>query len=176
MWGNQALAESVWETVFRVLDRTQTATQLLTDDDLNHEKPIGLLGNVRTEKSGPHKDHFNLKTHGLVHLINGMRIYAISHGIREPSTLGRLKRLAAKGVFSKDTADLLQTGFETLMMFKIKTNVEKLAAARAPDNYIQPAAMSRKQRNLLKDALLSVVQMQKMISSDFSSAWSHFFS
>jgi len=176
VWGNQALAESVWETVFRVLDQTQAATQLLTNDDLNREKPIGLLGNIRTEKNGPYKDQFNLKTHGLVHLINGMRIYAISHGIRETSTLGRLKQLAAKGVFSKDTADLLQTGFETLMMFRIQTNAEKLAAGRTPDNYIRPSTMSRKQRNLLKDSLLAVVQMQKMISSDFSSAWSNFFS
>jgi CBS domain-containing protein len=176
VWGNQALAESLWETIFKVLDRTQTATQLLTNDDLNHEKPIGLLGNVRTEKSGPYKDQFNLKTHGLVHLINGMRIYAMNHEIREPSTLGRLKRLTDKEVFSSDTADLLKTGFETLMMFKIQANVEKLASGKVPDNYIQPSTMSRKQRNLLKDSLLAVVQMQKMISSDFSSAWSNFFS
>lgn len=63
-----------------------------------------MLGNIRTEKNGPHKDQFNLKTNGLVHLINGMRIYAMNHAIKEASALGRLKRLADKAVFSRDTA------------------------------------------------------------------------
>jgi CBS domain-containing protein len=176
LWGNHALADILWETIFGVLEKAEVTNHMLTHDDLQREKPIGLLGKIRTEKSGPHKDAFNLKTNGLVHLVNGMRIYAVNHRIKEASTLGRLERLTEKQVFSEDTAELLKTGFETLMMFKIRINAEKLNSGEVPDNYIRPAELTRKQRELIKDSLLAVMQMQKTIHGDFNSAWLNFFS
>ncbi|THB80850.1 MAG: CBS domain-containing protein [Desulfobacteraceae bacterium] len=176
VWGNQSLADEVRETVFKILSQAEVSNHMLTRDDVTHEKPIGFMGHIRTEKSGPNKDQLNLKTHGLVHLINGIRIYAVNQEIKEVSTLGRLEALTRQGTFDKDTAEILRTGFETLMMFRIRTNVEKLAAGEVPDNYVHPGSMSRKQRELLKDALLAVGHMQKMITRDFNRAWIGFFS
>ena len=136
---------------------------MLTSDDLKHEKPVGFLGHIRTKKSGPHKNQFNIKNSGLVHLINGIRIYAVNNGITEPSTLGRLKLLTQKG-------------FETLMMLKITANLENIASGQSVDNYIFPAKLSEMQRTLLKDALSAVTQIQKLINNDFNVVWINYFS
>ena len=176
VFGNQVLADLVWEKIFNVLGNSEVTSHMLTSDDLKHEKPVGFLGHIRTKKSGPHKNQFNIKNSGLVHLINGIRIYAVNNGITEPSTLGRLKLLTQKGIFSKDTSDLLQTGFETLMMFKITANLENIASGQLVDNYIFPAKLSKMQRTLLKDALSAVTQIQKLINNDFNVVWINYFS
>lgn len=176
VWGNPALADGIWDKIFTNFSQAETSSHMLSQDDRSGEKPVNFLGTIRTARSGPYKDQFNLKNHAIVHLVNGMRLFAVNNGIREPSTIGRLKQLRKAGVFTADTADILETGFETLVMFRIRANVEKRAKGKPTDNYITPALLSKKQRTLLKDALMAVDHMQKLVSSHFTAPWMNFFS
>ena len=175
IWGNMALAESFWKTIFSAFKDSITASHLLTKDDLKYDIPVNFLGNIVTEKSGPHKNQINLKTAGLVHIANCARILAIRHDIREPSTLGRLRQLVEKKVISAEDAELFQSSFETLMMFKIRENMKKFRQGSHPDNFIDPYALRKRERMLLKDALSGVAQLQKLINREFNVPWLKYF-
>lgn len=176
VWGNHALARRLWETIFQIFEDPEKINHMLTNADLKFAVPINFLGNLRTEKTGPRKNQLNLKTGGLVHLINGMRIFAVNNGIMEPSTLGRLAALAEKGVVSERKARLFKAAFETLLMFRIRANFQKSTQGEPPDNHIDPSTLTGAEQMLLKDALSSVSQMQKLVHNRFSQTALNFFS
>lgn len=176
VWGNQALAERLWETIFNVFEDPEKINHMLTNEELKFDIPINFLGNIRTEKSGPHKNQLNLKTGGLVHLVNGMRIFAVNNRIVETSTLGRLKLLAEMGIISQKKIVFFKTAFETLIMYKITSNLKKMKEGGAPDNYIDPSTLTSGEAMLLKDALHAVSEMQKFIYNKFSQTALNFFS
>ena len=175
VYGNFGLAGQFSEKIFKVFQNSQNTSHLLARDDRRFKVPINFLGSLATEKHGPYKNLINLKTGGLVHLVNGMRILAVNHRIEEPGTLGRLSRLTEAGVFSKDDAEFFRTIFETLMMFKIRTNLNRIRMNQDPDDHIDPSALNSGERLLLKDALSGVIQFQKRIESAFSVPWVDFF-
>nr|WP_320014190.1 DUF294 nucleotidyltransferase-like domain-containing protein [uncultured Desulfobacter sp.] len=170
IWGNQALAQALWNKIFQVFEDPEKMNHMLTDLDMQFAISINFLGNLRTEKKGPHKNQLNLKKGGLVHIINGARIFAINNRITETSTLGRLRQLTEMGVISEQKYDVLKTAFETLVMFKLRTNLKKMSRNRERDHYIDPSTLSGSETILLKDAMSSASQMQKLINSRFSQA------
>ncbi|RLC03564.1 MAG: hypothetical protein DRI57_28990 [Deltaproteobacteria bacterium] len=86
-----SLAEKFRNEIFQVSEASLTTQHKMIKDDFQHKLPISFLGTYVTEKSGEHKNETDLKKSGSVHIINGMRIFAIKNRISEPSTFGRLR-------------------------------------------------------------------------------------
>lgn len=176
IWGNQALAKTLWDRIFAVFEEPEKINHMLIKEDERFPLPLTFMGNIRTEKSGPRKNQVNLKTGGVVHIVNGARLFAVNHQIAEPSTLGRLEQLAEKGVFSRRKAGLFQACFETLTMLKVRGNLRKIQRNETPDNFIDPEDLSSSELVLLKDALATAGHMQKLMQMKFSQPALDFFS
>ena len=171
IWGDAGLADRAWSFIVTAFaDSTRTGALLLRDDQMQRS-PMGILGKIMTERKGPQKGLFNLKKSALVHMVNAIRLLALSQHIATASTLARLDQLAHKKVISNADADFYRAGFETLMMFRIRENLKKVRAGQLPDNTVDPKNLNRYETLLLKDALSAVVQLQKRISRQFESPW-----
>ena len=175
VWGSRSLAESLWETIFQAFQDSMGASHLLSTDDRQFSAPLSLLGTIVTEKSGPHKDQLNLKTRALVHMVNALRLLAVNQRISEPSTLARLRLLAEAGAIAAQDADHYRTAFETLMLFKIRSDARQVAQGQAPNHYLDPRQLTPRDRLLLKDALAAVVRLQKEMQNRFQVFWVNFF-
>lgn len=175
LWGARSLADLLWQEITRAFADSMQAGHLLSSDDRQFAAPISLLGAIVTERSGPHKDQINLKTRALVHMVNALRLMAVGQGIDEPSTRGRLRRLAEAGVLDRDEVDYYRAAFETLMLLKIRTDAQQAARGEAPDHYLAPAALASRDRLLLKDALGAVARLQKAMQRRNDVFWMHFF-
>jgi CBS domain-containing protein len=175
LWGNTSLADTLWEGVSRAFSDSTSAGHMLSRDDQKLAAPIGFLGKIVTERSGPHKGRLNLKTTALVHMINAVRLLAVHQGISTPSSLDRLDRLAEKRFLSPEDAAFYKAGFETLMMFRIRENLKRVRAGGSPDNTLDPKTLDKSETLLLKDALSAVSQLQKRISKTFQVPWMNFF-
>lgn len=173
--GDETLARALQERLFAAFASSLDASHLLTRDDHHAGSPVGLLGGIQTERRGPYKDRLNLKTAALVHLINGLRIFAVNHRISEPSSLGRLEQLEAAGAVEAEEAALFRASFETLMLFKIRVNLDQLHRGTPIVPYLDPAALSRDERVALKDALAGVARMQKLLNRRFKVFWLNYF-
>jgi CBS domain-containing protein len=133
------------------------------------------MGTIITEKRAPHKNQINLKTAGIVHIVNSARILAVNSGISEPSTFRRLDQLTQAGLIPEEDAEFFRTSFETLMMFKIRENMKKVKQGKTADNYIDPSEFRRSEIRLLKDALSGVSQLQKLVNKKFNVMWLKYF-
>jgi CBS domain-containing protein len=171
IWGNVALAEKFREAIFAAFRESITARHMMTRDDLQYKLPINFLGTFVTTRSGPHKNQIDLKKAGTLHIVNGIRIFAIKNEISEPSTFGRLQELVARKAIPAEDAELFEASFETLMMFRIRENAKKARQGHSPDNHIDPYSLRKRERMILKDALSGVSQLQKLVNSQFNVAW-----
>lgn len=176
VWGDKTLADRLWNKIFTVFDDPEKINHMLTSEAMKFSVPITFMGAVRTEKTGPRKNQVNIKSGGLVHMINGIRLFAVNNRISEPSTLGRLDALTRAGVISKKRAELFRASFETLVMLRIRSNLNKVRQNQEPDNHVDMTELSNIESVLLKDALTSVGQMQKLVYNRFTQTALNFFS
>ncbi|HSO18051.1 MAG TPA: DUF294 nucleotidyltransferase-like domain-containing protein [Desulfosarcina sp.] len=175
VWGDAGLADALWESIARSFAESTSAGHLLSSDDRKLSAPLDWRGRVNIERSGPRKGRFNLKTAALVHMINAVRLLAVSRGIATPSTLDRLDRLVDDGCLDAGDAAAYGAGFETLMMFRTRENLKRVHAGKPPDNTLDPGLLDREDSQRLKDALAAVVRLQKRIGKGFHVPWMNYF-
>ena len=175
VWGNNSLADTLWDDIVDAFSGSMSAGHMLSRDDQKLVAPIGILGKIATERSGPKKGRINLKTAALVHMVNAVRLLALRRGISTPSTLERLDRLVDSHDLSAEDAAFYRAGFETLMMFRIRENLKRVRDGRPPDNTLDPGTLNKSETLLLKDALSAVAQLQKRMSKGFHVPWMNYF-
>ncbi len=123
--------------------------------------PVGFFKNFIVERDGEHKNKLNLKLYGLVPLITCLKILALHEGIPETNTLERLKALGKKAILTIDQLEMLEQAYETFLTLKVRANLADLDAGRELSNHIDPALLSTRQKQLLKEAFWAVSQLQK---------------
>ncbi|RYD01817.1 hypothetical protein N752_28610 [Desulforamulus aquiferis] len=167
VYGERALAKTLWEYFVQYFNISSPASHLLATDELKFRPPLGFRNNIVTEKSGPHKNEINLKSSAAIHIVNCIRIFALNHGITETSTLGRLRELVEQRIIDKDDAEYIQSAYETIMMFRIRENLRKYQLELPPDNFINPNRLSKRERAILKDSLSIILRLQKTTEKNF---------
>ncbi|MBY9082473.1 signal transduction protein [Paenibacillus sp. HN-1] len=92
--GDQALSESwldFFHEGFRDNDKLLAAVLRNT---VRHKATLNLLGQVLTERFGDNAGGFDVKYGLYIPLVNGVRYFSLQNGMRETSTLKRLKSLS----------------------------------------------------------------------------------
>lgn len=171
IYGEKKLSEALWKKVIEAYAESPAISHYLTQDDLSSKMPVTIWGGFATEKSGPYKDQINLKNTACIHIVNCTRIFSLKYGITESNTFKRISELKQKGVFKPDEADFFATGYETLLMFRIRENMEKVNRGEKADNHINPSLLTRQERELLKNAFTATSRLQKLTSSSFTLFW-----
>ena len=171
VWGNKSLSSRFVDSLFSVFRQSLQVRRNPSGDEPFQPVSVVFPGTIVTETSGIHKDEINLKSAGIQHLVSGIRILAAGRGIKEPSTLGRLEQLADAGAISPEELSLYRTSFETLMILTLSENLKKIGQGRPPDNYLDPYALRKRERLLLKEALSGVTQLQKHASQKMNVSW-----
>ena len=97
-----------------------------------------------------------------VPLVTCVKLLAWKFGIDDTNTLERVRGLTKYGAFSADTAEILEQAFETFLTLRMRNNIKDLEQGVEPSNYLNPVFLSTKQKHLLKDAFLSVSEIQKI--------------
>ena len=171
IWGNKSLSQIVADSMFEAFQKAIHGSHKSSGGQTPYRIPVSFLGTIVTEKSGVHKDEINLKSAGILTLVNCVRILAVNSRIREPSTLGRLESLAECGAIGREDLNLYRSSFEALMMLTLEENLRKIHRGDKADNYIDPYALRKRERIILKDALAGVSRLQKYVSRNMSGDW-----
>ena len=95
----------------------------------------------------------DLKKLGTFPIVHGVRALCLRHGVREPGTAQRLRRLVERELLDADLGRDLLEALHFLMEMKLRHQLRQRAAGEAPGNSVQPSALSTMERDQLKDAL-----------------------
>lgn len=165
--GESAFYENLKDYTTGIFKNAKHALLFMAEDDLRHRVPLKIFGNIITRKTGIKNRKINLKSEVLVHLVDCIRLFALREGIWETNSFERIKRLKARGVFNQDDAEYIEAAFESLMLFRIKASIDKIRDGSVPDSTLDLGCLDKKERILLKEAMLVVNRLQSLTEHAF---------
>ncbi len=166
--GDQSLAKSLVSLIrgleqdyFQVLwGMAKAATEM--------KLALGLMKRIWTEGSGVHKGEFNLKLLAWAPLVMNVRILAINEGIPATNTIRRIELLEDNKSFSAQTANGLKEAYYTLTRHRILMQIKVIKSIQKDSYYINPYQLSTEERERVRNSLLRIEELQKMIHTNFS--------
>jgi CBS domain-containing protein len=141
--------------------------RLLAHDVVSRRLPLTLFGNLATESSGPHRGLVDVKAAGTIHLVGAGRVEALALGHAETNTIQRFRLAAERGRYTPEEAREITDAYQHLMRLRLVHQLEQVALARPPDNWLDPARLSHADALLFRDALKTVERVQNGLRSRF---------
>lgn len=129
---------------------------------------IGFLKRIWTEGSGEHKGEFNLKLLAWAPLVMNVRILSINQGIPATSTLRRIELLKREGSFSNNMAAGLCDAYHVLTRYRIMQQIKVIKGIQDSSYYINPYQLPAEEREHIRQAMLRIEELQKVIHTNFS--------
>ncbi len=173
--GDFPMAQTLWERVSGLFQENPVVNHYLTRDDFLFSSPKTVFGRIRTHRVQGCRACFNIKTAGLAHLINAMRILALNHGIFCPSTLARMAALKDRGVLNSDEYDQSLDAFYHLNRLKIGSHLNRDRHSNLPVDCADLSRLSKGEKKALKIVLDAVIHLQKRIHRTYTMRWMNFF-
>lgn len=165
--GDGRLFARLNDHAFDLLGRHHEVLLVLREEESGHRVPTGLLGRFITERSGEHRGEFDIKRSGLIFVVEGVRILALRHGIRDTSTLKRIAKLVSGGHLHADDGEYFEGAFRFLLHFALDSQVEKAMEDEEIDTYVNPSLLSPRKREMLRHAYKAVSRLQDLIATEF---------
>ena len=129
---------------------------------------LGFLKRFWTEGSGEHKGSFNLKLLAWAPLVMNVRILAINQGIPATSTVKRIELLEREHSFSANTARGLIEAYRVLTKHRILLQIKVIKGIQKDAYYLNPYSLPADERERIRQALLLIEDLQKIIHTNFS--------
>ena len=165
--GDPGLFARLNDHAFDLLGRHHEVLRILREEENRHRVPTGLLGRFITERSGEHRGEFDIKRSGLIFVVEGVRILALRHGIRETPTLRRIGQLVSRGHLHPDDGEYFEGAFRFLLHFALDSQVEKAMEDEKIDTYVNPSLLSPRKREMLRHTYKAVSKLKDLIASEF---------
>ena len=162
IYGNKFLEFELKSHMMKLIKENRLFLKLLAQVITSIPMPLGFFKNFIVEKNGKYKNTLNIKNYGLLLLTTCVKMLAFQQGIFETNTLERIKKLNKDKIIKTDLAEFLEQSFETFLTLKIRNDLNDRDRGRDFSNRIDPATLTARQKQLLKEAFLAVSQLQKI--------------
>lgn len=166
LYGDTTLEKSLRNRVSGRLMGNEAFLGHMTSNFLRFAIPLGWFGQIKTERK-EHKRLLDLKKAGIFAVTEGVKILALSQGLQKRGTQERLEKLLEAAILSESEVTDLTAVFESLVYFRLRTQVEALQSGREPDNRIDLKSLNRMEQGRLKSALEGVRSFQGLMQRRF---------
>jgi CBS domain-containing protein len=141
--------------------------QALSVQAVSHPPPVGFVKNRLVEKDGTQQEFLDLGRKGLQPLVDLVRLFALSRGVRETATLARIKALQDREpAFNKIGGELSQA-FEFMMLLTIHHQFRQIKTGRPVDTRFDPAQLSSLEKKTLREAFRLIGRLQALAQTAF---------
>lgn len=126
--------------------------------------PLGFFRGLVVARRGDYRNTLDLKAGGMAPVVQIARLYALSAGLPEVSTLGRLDAAARAGVIGRADAENLGEAFRFLRGLAYRHHARLIADDQTLDNHVDPSVLSSADRNRLRGAFRIIAGSQDAIA------------
>jgi CBS domain-containing protein len=166
-FGTTGLADELRAAVAETAKKSDLFLLWMAKSCLAARPPLTFFRNFIVEKDGEHKNTFDLKTKGLVFIVDFARLMSLKHGVTETNTLARLNLLKDNQYLPADLCNEISEAYEFLMHLRLIHQLQGLESAQDPDNHINPKDLSDLERQTLKEAFLVIGRLHDFLRRDF---------
>ncbi len=155
------------DQLLKTIRKSGLFMRYMAKNALINRPPLSLLKRFVVEKSGEHKNMFDLKQRGLRPVVDAVRVLSLSQGIKTQNTLDRLAEINRIGILDNAFYADLREAYEFLIYLQISRHLDALAQGEEPDNFIEPASLNGLQRKMLKESFAVVRGLQEILEFRF---------
>jgi CBS domain-containing protein len=168
LYGSRSLFQKYIDYAYSLLAKNHNIIRQMHDEEEGmHKVPLGLFQTFITESNKDHKRQIDMKKSGLIFLIESARVLALKHGIRETSTLKRLKALVEEGVIHRDDSEYFENAYRVILHHTLMAQADNFLNRGTEDYYLNPYELSGRSQEILKQAFKAISKLQDLVGSEF---------
>ncbi len=165
VWGDGSLPDKLTAHIFEEIANQSTRFQAsLAQAALQNPSPLTFFRNFVVERSGEHKDQFDLKARAMRPLTDAARVLILQ--AREGNINNTLRRYEALARLEPQHATLYQEAaeaYETLIRLRAELGLKRNDSGR----FVRPEELSQVQRLLLRNSFNPVKDIQQLLEIRF---------
>lgn len=163
-FGDDKLEEALGSVVLQNAKNNTLFFDFLGNDVLKSNAPLTFFKKFITEEDALNKNKFDIKTRGLLPLIDGARLFALYYHLKGiNNTYLRFKQLAIVDPKNEETYLNCADAFITLSKFRTSEGLKNDDSGQ----YIPVSAMSKLDKDKLKAALAPMKELEELIKGKF---------
>lgn len=163
-FGEHKIEEAIENVIFNNVNNNSLFFDFLGNDALRNNSPLSFFKKFIVEEKEPNKDKFDIKTRALMPLIDGARLFSLSYKIRGlNNTYMRFKQLAILDNKNSEVYLNCAEAFLTLSKFRTLEGLKNDNSGQ----YINLQELSKLDKELLKNALAPMNELEDLIKSKF---------
>ena len=164
VYGDASLAEQLTEFIFERLEGSQIFLNFLARAALQNPAPLTFFRNFMVERSGEHKNQFDLKARAMMPLTDAARVLVLeARQGKINNTFRRFEFMAEKEPRNAELYHEAAKAYEYLIRLRAMIGLQRKDSGR----YIKPDELSRLQRILLRNTFTPVKEIQTLLEVRF---------
>jgi len=165
--GDPSLLKEVRQGMLEKTKRSSLFIAHLSKNALRLKPPLGFFRDFVLKHDGENKSVLDLKHNGIAPIVDLARIYALAEGITPTNTIERLQKVAGSRSLTKESAANLIDAYEFITMLRMQNQSTRMQNNKKPNNLLPPKALSKLEREHLKDAFKVIKTMQDVRQSSY---------
>jgi len=162
--GNLGLGETLSLHIYEEIQKKQIFLNFLAKNAMMNPPPLGFFKDFVMEKSGEHKNEFDIKSRAMMPLADLARLLVLSHGvIGVNNTFKRFDRLAELEPNYEALFKQAAKAYEILMRTRALEGLQQKSSGR----FIQPENLGKLERQLLKNTFSPITELQSIVKIRF---------
>jgi CBS domain-containing protein len=164
VYGEPALAEALARHIFEHIEKDSLFLSLLSKDALKQRPPLTFFRNFVVEKSGEHKDEFDIKGKAMMPLADAARVLILEarqKGVN--NTFHRFDHLAKLEPRNKELFEQAADAYETLVRYRALQGLRNKDSGR----YFNPSELTKMERLNLRNAFQPIGELQDLLKVRF---------
>jgi CBS domain-containing protein len=164
-YGDAKLEEQITDTIFAIrAEKNASFFDFLGNDALKKPHPLSFFKKFNLEENGANKDKFDIKTKGIMPLVDGARLLVLSHGIKGiNNTYQRYKQLAMVEPRNAELYLKCAEAFITMSSFSTQEGLKYDHSGQ----YLNVTELSKRDSERLKTAFAPMRELEDVIKDKF---------
>lgn len=167
LYGNFKLFASMQDSAFQEISKHHNILRQMHEEEGSHKVPLGFFDRFITEKNRDHRGEIDMKRSGLIFIIEAARVLAVKNGIRETSTVSRLRALVEKSVINKNDSEYFENAYRVILHHTLMAQVDNYLHRSTHDYYLNPRELSARSQETLKQSFKAISKLQELVGSEF---------
>ena len=169
VYGEAELAEALRGVILGEIRANPGFLPRMFGVQAEHRAGLGWFNRLLRERDDPaHRGKIDLKYRGTLPLAEAVRLLALREGIAATGTLARIDALGAAGHLGRDEQDHLRGAFDHITGLQLRQQIADYQAGRPVSNYVDPAELTAREIDLLKDGFRAINDFRARIKSELT--------
>lgn len=166
--GDRSLVDELRRNVFAAAAKNGIFLSFVARAAAATRVPLGFFRNFLLQDDADEGRVLDLKTQAIAPIVDLARTHALARNLVATNTAERLRAAAKVGSINEDAANDLVACFEFVRDVRFRHQGEQIGRAEAPSNKLDPASLSRFDREHLRDAFRMIRNQLERLRSEFA--------